>query len=93
MKFGDNLRSLRRARRISQEELAERVGVSRQSVSKWECGDAYPEMDNILKLCNIFHCKINNLVNEELVDLDSLDEDIKMTAVKLKRKNKNKWRG
>ena len=70
MKFGDNLRTLRRTRKISQEELAERVGVSRQSVSKWECGDAYPEMDNILKLCNIFHCKINNLVNEELVDID-----------------------
>lgn len=93
MKFGDNLRSLRRARRISQEELAERVGVSRQSVSKWECGDAYPEMDNILKLCNIFHCKINNLVNEELVDLDSLDEDIKMTAVKFKKEKQKQMKG
>ena len=93
MKFGDNLRTLRRTRKISQEELAERVGVSRQSVSKWECGDAYPEMNNILKLCNIFHCKINNLVNEELVDLDSLDEDIKMTAVKFKKEKQKqmKW--
>lgn len=93
MKFGDNLRSLRRARRISQEELAEKVGVSRQSVSKWECGDAYPEMDNILKLCNIFHCKINNLVNEELVDLDSLDEEIKMKAVKFKKEKQKQMKG
>lgn len=93
MKFGDNLRSLRRARKISQEELAERVGVSRQSVSKWECGDAYPEMDNILKLCNIFHCKINNLVNEELVDLDSLDEEIKMKAVKFKKEKQKQMKG
>ena len=38
MKFGDNLKKLRRAKKISQEELAERVNVSRQSVSKWETG-------------------------------------------------------
>lgn len=38
MKFGDNLRTLRNRKKLSQENLAERVGVSRQSVSKWECG-------------------------------------------------------
>ena len=51
MKFGDNLRNLRKAQKMSQEKLAEKVGVSRQSVSKWEIGDAYPEMNNILALC------------------------------------------
>ncbi len=93
MKFGDNLRCLRKSKKISQEELAERVGVSRQSVSKWECGDAYPEMDNILKLCSIFHCKINNLVHEELVDIDSLDEEIKMKAVKFKKEKQQQMKG
>ena len=58
MKFGDNLRNLRKAKKMSQEKLAERVGVSRQSVSKWETGEAYPEMNNILVLCEIFHCNI-----------------------------------
>lgn len=38
MKFGDNLRRFRKSKKISQEELTEKVGVSRQSVSKWECG-------------------------------------------------------
>lgn len=38
MKFGDNLRTLRKNKKISQEALAEKVGVSRQSVSKWETG-------------------------------------------------------
>ena len=38
MKFGDNLRNLRKSKKISQERLAEKVGVSRQSVSKWERG-------------------------------------------------------
>ena len=38
MKFGDNLRSLRKAKKLSQEDLAEKMQVSRQSVSKWETG-------------------------------------------------------
>ncbi len=38
MKFGDNLRNLRKSKKISQEELAEKMLVSRQSVSKWETG-------------------------------------------------------
>ena len=54
MKFGDNLRNLRKSKNISQEALAEKVKVSRQSVSKWETGEAYPEMNNILELCKIF---------------------------------------
>ena len=65
MKFGENLKKLRKLKKISQEELAERVGVSRQSVSKWETGDAYPEMNNILELCKIFKCNIGELVNDK----------------------------
>lgn len=85
MKFGDNLRKLRKAKKISQEELAEAVGVSRQSVSKWETGEAYPEMNNILELCKIFRCNIGELVNDNMIDLDSLDEDVIMNVVKFKK--------
>ena len=93
MKFGENLYNLRKGHKMSQEKLAEKVGVSRQSVSKWENGEAYPEMDNILKLCNIFHCKINDLVHEKLVDIDSLDEKIKMSVVKFKKEKQKKMKG
>lgn len=93
MKFGDNLRMLRKVNNISQEQLAGRVGVSRQSVSKWETGESYPEMNNILELCKIFHCKINDLVNDSIVDIDSLDEDIKMSVVKLKNEKQKKLKG
>ena len=86
MKFGENLYALRKEAKMSQENLAEKVGVSRQSVSKWENGEAYPEMDNILKICKIFHCKINDLVHEDIQDIDSLDEEIKMKVVKLEKK-------
>lgn len=93
MKFGDNLRNLRKSKKISQEKLAEKMGVSRQSVSKWECGEAYPEMNNILILCDIFHCKINDLVHEDFTDLDSLDEEIKMSIVKFKENKQKQMKG
>jgi len=67
MKFGDNLKRLRKAKKLSQEDLAEKMNVSRQSVSKWETGDAYPEINNILELCKIFHCHINDLVNDSII--------------------------
>lgn len=92
MKFGDNLKTLRKKNNISQEALADKVGVSRQSVSKWETGDAYPEMNNILQLCKIFHCSIGDLVNDNIVDIDSLDEDVKMKVVKLKEEKQKKVR-
>lgn len=93
MKFGDNLRSLRKSKKLSQEDLAEKMKVSRQSVSKWETGDAYPEMNNILELCKIFHCHINDLVNDSIIDIDSLDEEIKMNVVKFKSEQQKKMKG
>ncbi|MDE6292470.1 MAG: helix-turn-helix domain-containing protein, partial [Bacilli bacterium] len=93
MKFGENLKNLRKRKKISQEVLAEKVGVSRQSVSKWETGDAYPEMNNILELCKIFHCRINELVNDSILDVDSLDEDVKSCVVKFKSDQQRKMKG
>lgn len=90
MKFGDNLKQIRKSRKISQERLAEILGVSRQSVSKWETGENFPSMQNIMCLCDIFKCKINDLVHENFVDIDLLDEEIKMSVVKFKKeKQKN----
>lgn len=93
MKFGENLKNLRKAKKLSQEELAEKMKVSRQSVSKWETGDAYPEMNNLLELCKIFHCHINDLVNDSILDVDLLDEDIKMSVVKFKTEQQKKMKG
>lgn len=93
MKFADNLKKLRKRRNISQEQLAEKVGVSRQSVSKWETSEAYPEMNNILELCKIFKCNISDLVNDKMVDIDSLDEEVKMSVVKFKKEKQNQMKG
>ena len=66
MSFRDNLQHLRATRNMTQEQLAMLVGVSRQSVTKWESERAYPEMDKLLKLCQIFDCSLDDLVSGDL---------------------------
>ena len=90
MKFGDNLKRVRKMRKISQEDLADRLGISRQSVSKWETGENYPSMTNIMCLCTIFKCKLNELVHEDMTDINSLDEEVKMSVVKFKEEKQKK---
>lgn len=90
MKFGENLKKIRKLKKISQEQLAEKLGVSRQSISKWETGENFPSMNNIVCLCDIFKCKINDLVHEDFIDIDSLDEEIKMSVVKFKKDKQKK---
>ncbi len=92
MKFGDNLKKIRILKKLSQEDLAEKVNVSRQSVSKWETGDAYPTMNNLLELCKIFHCKINDLVNDSIIDIDSLGDEVKTKVVSLKKEEQKKMK-
>lgn len=93
MKFGDNLQNLRKQKRMSQEQLAEKVNVSRQSISKWEKGESYPTMNNIMSLCKIFHCKLNDIVHEDITDLDALDEEVIMNTVKFKKEKQQKMKG
>ena len=87
--IGKRLKEAREKKKITQEKLAEKVGVSRQSVSKWETSEAYPEMNNILELCKIFKCNISDLVNDKMIDIDSLDEEVKMSVVKFKKEKQN----
>ena len=66
MSFRDNLQHLRATRNMTQEQLAMLLGVSRQSVSKWEAEKSYPEMDKLLKLCDLFDCTLDELVKGDL---------------------------
>ena len=62
MAFSDNLQFLRARQGLTQEQLAETLNVSRQSVSKWESGQSFPEMDTILKLCERFQVSMDTLL-------------------------------
>ena len=58
----------------------------------WAIGESYPEMNNILELCKIFNCKINDLVHTDMSDIDSLDEEIIMNIVKFNEKEQKEVR-
>ena len=66
MSFRNNLQALRAERAMTQEQLAMLLGVSRQSVTKWEAERSYPEMDKLLKMCDIFACSLDDLVKGDL---------------------------
>lgn len=74
MSFPENLSHLRRARNMTQEQLAMLLGVSRQAVSKWESRRSYPEMDKLVRLTSIFSCDLNDLVNGDLTQEDAHPE-------------------
>ncbi len=62
MSFGENLQFLRKQHDLTQEGLAEQLAVSRQSVSKWESDVAFPEMNTIIQLCDLFSCDMDTLL-------------------------------
>lgn len=65
MKLSDKLVGLRKSAGMSQEELAEKLNVSRQAISRWEMGTAMPDAVNILQLSKLFHVTTDYLLNEE----------------------------
>ena len=65
MKLSEKILSLRKARNMSQEELADRLGVSRQAVSRWEVGSALPDASNILQISRLFGVSADYLLNDE----------------------------
>ena len=66
MNLADNLKKIRKENNLSQEALADKLNVSRQSVSKWESGVAYPEMDKVIQLSKMFNVSVDELLNQDI---------------------------
>ena len=64
MSFGENLKNVRKQRGITQEELAEILGVSRQAISKWESDNGYPETEKLLLLSKTLNISLDYLMND-----------------------------
>lgn len=77
MTTGDKIARLRRENNYTQEQLAEILGVSRQSISKWEQGSSYPETDKLIRLGELFNCSVDYLLKDgaERCDESSADKD------------------
>ena len=65
MTLAEKILSLRTERGMSQDDLAEKLDVSRQSVSKWETAQSTPDLDKIIKLANLFGVTVDELVRDE----------------------------
>lgn len=65
MSFHVKLANLRKEKKISQEKLAETIGISRQSVAKWETGESIPELEKLIQLSDFFMVSIDSLVREK----------------------------
>ena len=65
MNFGTKLTKLRKKEGLSQEELGEKLNVTRQTISKWELGQSKPDTDKLKEICNLFNVDMNTLVDEE----------------------------
>lgn len=63
--FKDNLIQLRKIQRMTQEDLAERVGVTRQAIAKWESGDTVPDLEKCRLLADVFGVTLDDLANYE----------------------------
>ena len=82
MSFGRNLQYLRQlSAGMTQEALAEKLNVSRQTISKWEIDAANPEMDKALELCRVFNCTLDNLFREEMDQRSSAYTNLRVEEV------------
>ena len=82
--LSDNIRSYRKKNNLSQDELAEKIGVSRQSVSFWETGQTQPTIDNIIALSRIFNISSDELLgNTE--NINTTQNEASVGSAKTKR--------
>ncbi len=81
MNFGKNLQILRKMTGMTQEELAERINVSRQTISKWELEAILPEVEKLVLLCELFHCSIDQMLKGNMDYSNKAYSDIRMVAV------------
>ena len=86
MNFSEKLYELRKKKGLSQEELAEKVGVSRQTISKWEMNQSSPEMEKLVTLSKIFDISLDELVGNDVIDVIDEKEIEPKEDVKTKKK-------
>lgn len=75
MTLSDRLQVLRKSHNLSQEQLAEKLNVSRQAISKWESGQANPDINNLLKLSDIYETSTDYILTGKELNKPIVNED------------------
>lgn len=82
MSLGKNIQYLRKQKKITQEQLAEIMSVSRQTISRWEADEVVPELSKLVALSDVFSCKLDTLVKEDMNAYDEIYSEVTITKVK-----------
>ncbi len=85
--LGEKLFELRKAKNLSQEEVADKLGVTRQSVSKWETNQSTPDFDKIVPLCELFEISTDELLIGKREDKKEIKEEKVLTKEEVRRKS------
>ena len=83
MKIGDQLQKQRKLHHMSQNELAEKLHLTRQSISKWENGTTLPSFANVIAISEIFGVSLDELIKGDVALMDKLKDDGKIRLTKL----------
>lgn len=82
MSLGRNIQYLRKQKKLTQEQLAEIMSVSRQTISRWESDEIIPELSKVVALCDLFSCKLDALIRADLTAFDTTYSEITIRKVK-----------
>ena len=82
MSLGKNIQYLRKQKKITQEQLAEIMSVSRQTISRWEADEIIPELNKLVALSDVFSCKLDTLVKEDMVAWDEIYSEVTIKTMK-----------
>jgi len=92
-KIGKFILELRKQKGMTQKELAEKVGVSDKTISKWECGNSIPDITYLEALCNSLNISVNELLSGERLTDESYSEKAEENIMALMKENKSNKKG
>ena len=90
IKIGKFIADCRKEKKITQEQLAEKLYITDRAVSKWERGLSLPDADKMIELCNVLGINVNELLNGERINMNDYDKKSEEMLVKMARQEEEK---
>ncbi len=81
MSLGTNIQYLRKLNKLTQEQFAEQMDITRQTVSRWESDEVTPELSKLIEMCSAFSCKLDELVREDMSSKNEIYSEIEIRKV------------
>ena len=85
LKIGKFISSKRKAKNLTQAELAEKLNITDRAVSKWECGRSLPDSAIMLELCELLEISVNELLTGEELEMNTYNEQAELNLIELKK--------